>query len=200
MITEAKYENGNLISYKKVTNGVTQVGTSTWNISYRENKINYNTGVTLNYFKNEDYIKDFEFENARPNDILYVNDIIDILEETSLLEGYYSGNTSDGYYNDNTGNAYMIKFFDDGTVRMLYHGNFKNGYPDDNTGNAWDIVKNKNTNYMYYKGSFENGSTTNSKGFIFENNLSIERINEILNENDFNISLNLNWSNTFQSS
>ena len=199
-ILEATYEKGILLSYKRVTDGITQVGTSTWNISYRENKIDYNTGVTLNYFKYEDYIKNFDYENANPTDIISVSMFENYLKEISILEGYYNGNTSAGYYNDNTGNAYMIKFFEDGTVRMLYHGNFSNGYPDDNTGSAWDIVKNKNTNYMYYKGCFKNGSTTNNKGFVFENNLSIERINEILDINNLEISFDLNWSKSSEDS
>lgn len=196
MIMEAIYKEGALLSYKKVTSGTTSAGVNTWNVSYRENKINYNTGITLNYFKNNDLIIDFDFENATPDNILYVDDFNDKLNEKCILEGYYNGNTSDGYYNDNTGNAYMIKFFDDNTVRMLYCGNFKNGYPDDNTGNAWNIVRNKNTDYMYYKGCFKNGSTTNSSGFIFENDLTIENINKILNEHNFEIDFDLNWFNT----
>lgn len=196
MIIESKYENGNLISYSKVTNDTTTAGINTWSISYRENRSNYNSGITLNYFKNYDYTKNFNLTDATLGDILYVNDFEDELKNTSILEGYYNGNTSDGYYNDTTGNAYMIKFFDDSTVRMLYCGNFKNGYPDDNTGNAWDIVRNKNTNYMYYKGDFKNGSTTNSKGYIFENNLTVDSINEILNQNNFEVPFDLNWNST----
>lgn len=195
-LLEATYKDGKLLSYKRVNNSKTQVGIITWNISYRVIETGYNSGVTLNYFKNDDYIKDFDFESAKPSDILYVNDFENNLKEVSILEGYYSGNTSNGYYNDNTGNAYLIKFFEDGTVRMLYHGNFCNGYPDDNTGNAWNIVKNKNTNYMYYMGCFKNGSTTNNIGFIFENNLSLERINELLKGNnweDNNYEYELNW-------
>lgn len=200
-ILEATYNEGGLISYKKITSGITSAGVNTWNVSYRKNETIYNTGITLNYFKNNDLIIDFDFENATPDNILYVDNFHNKLKEKCILEGYYIGNTSDGYYNDNTGNALMLKFFDDSTVRMLYHGNFKNGYPNDNTGNAWNIVRNKNTNYMYYKGYFKNGSTTNNKGFIFENDLTIERINEILKQNNFKIDnifesdfdLKLNW-------
>lgn len=199
MILEAEYENGNLLSYRKITSDITPAGVNTWNVSYRENKINYNSGITLNYFKYDNYTKNFNLDNATANNLLYVNEFESKLKDTTILEGYYNGNTSDGYYNDNTGNAYMIKFFDDGTVRMLYHGNFRDGYPDDSTGNAWDIVKNKNTGYMYYKGNFKNGSTTNSKGFIFENDLTFERINEILEQNNFKIAFELNWDNILKS-
>ncbi len=90
----------------------------------------------------------------------------------------------------------MVKYFDDYTIRTLYVGNFKNGDFYSGTNNSWYITKEKNTSYMYYKGGFENGNPTRSKGYVFENPISQTRIDEILIENEFNLGnlpVELNW-------
>ena len=101
------------------------------------------------------------------------------------LHAIYYGDTSKGYFNDDTGDACMVYFSEDKTVRLLYVGNFKNGTFEDDTGNAWYIVKNENTSYMYYKGCFMNGIENRSREFELENNLSEQRIQEIIKENKF---------------
>lgn len=152
----------------------------------KENSVNESKKYKFVY----NSLKNFTKTNVRVSDIKYVDEFINKINP--ILISYYYGNTSGGKYNDNTNTAYLIDYFDDGTVRMLYYGNFKNGYPNDDTGNAWYIVKAENTDYMYYKGYFgEDGNTLNNPGYKFENNLSIDRINEILKQNNCN--LDLKW-------
>lgn len=57
----------------------------------------------------------------------------------STIEGYYNGYTSNALYNDDNG-AYMVKYFNDETVRMLYMGKVKDGNLNDNTGDASSYV------------------------------------------------------------
>lgn len=197
-IMEAQYDSGTLLQYKQVSKSSTKNQTEIWMVCDKvrkkdENK-EYNTGETWNYIYRE-YKKNFLCEDATIKDIKDVNEFEEYLKEISWLEGYYYGNTSDGFYNDDTGNSYMIKYFEDGTVRTLYYGNFANGVFDDDTGDAWYITRGKNTHYMYYKGFYEKGETSNNPGHIFEDPpLSIERIYEILEDNHCN--LTLKWSDS----
>ena len=196
-IMEAQYDNGELLHYKQAVKSITRNKDVIWRVCDKERKKDekkeYNTGETWNYIYKE-YIKDFVYDDATINDIKYIYEFEKYLKENSWLEGYYYGNTSDGFYNDETENAYMIKYFEDGTVRTLYCGNFVNGEFEDNTGNAWYITKGKNTDYMYYKGYYKNGITQNNPGHIFEDPpLSLDRIRELLEEN--NCDLDLNWYN-----
>ncbi len=197
-IMEAQYDNGMLLRYKQVAKSTTRNETEIWRVCDKTRKRNknkeYSTGETWNYIYKE-YKKNFRYEEAMSNDIKYIFDFENFLAENSWLEGYYYGNTSDGYYNDDTGNAYMIKYFDDGTVRTLYYGNFVKGEFHDKTGNAWYITKEKDTDYMYYKGYYKNGHPENNPGHTFKSPpLSLEQIYEILDEN--HCDLILRWYNS----
>lgn len=189
-ITEAEYADGKILSYQQVF-AFNNASGKVWGVSERENEGDYNSGVTYTYFFDKDYIKDFTLNNVTADDILTVEDFRNNL--TAILEGFYCGNTSNNHYNDETGNAYIVKYAKDGTVRTLYVGNFVNGAFNDYTGNAWYIVRDEelNTNYMYYKGKFENGNIVDNPTEKPENPVSLERIKEILN--DAHLDLNLNW-------
>lgn len=188
LVTEAFYDDGNLLFYKQILPYVTKGNIDAWNVSMRTTIDGYNTGDSWSYYRTE-YKKDFSLDNVSVSDVIYVNDFKD--KYCKKLEGFYHGNTSNGVYNDNTGGAYMIKFAKDGTVRTLYSGNFKDGHYNDSTGNAWYITRDEenNTAYMYYKGSFVNDAPTHSKGYIFENNLSSDRIDELLENRLFMVDL-----------
>lgn len=190
-ITEANYDDGELISYKKAFRTVTSQGVDVWSISDRIVTDKYNSGETRNYFLKSDYLKNFDINNVEAKDIINIDDFEKKLKTVSTLEGYYCGNTLDGYYNDDTGNAYMVKFAEDGMVRTLYAGCFKNGYPDDETENAWQIVFDSSSNinrYFYYKGKFKNG---NRKGRVTSDNyITLEEIRELIGGMTFGCELN----------
>lgn len=180
-IMESKYKDGILLAYKQVFQA-SRNDYDVWSFSDRINYSDYNEGKTWSYFKSSDYSKKFIYENVTVSDILYVNDFETIVKDGGIEE-YYYGRTSNGFFNDITGTAYLVKYFQNGFTRLIYCGHFKNGYPDDQTGNAWHIAKSENTTYMYYKGYFQKGKTTNNSDYIFENNLTQEEIKQILNEN-----------------
>lgn len=195
LIMDAEYLDGVLISYRQVNKTITSAGLNVWNFSYRTIEDNYCSGENWYYFRgDEEYIKTFDIGSVDDNDILNIENFEDIVKSASWLEGYYCGNTSNGQFNDEENQAFMIKYFKDQTVRTLYIGNFKDGNFYDHTGDAWYITKDIDTNYMYYKGYFDVHPIRND-GFIFEINLTLERIEEILKEHDFTI--NLNWNETF---
>ena len=189
-ITEAEYSDGNIINYKQVFSYINSSG-KVWGISDRENKGEYNSGVTWNYFFENDYIKEFNFEDVVASDILSINDFKNNFDLS--IESFYFGNTSNNHYNDETGNAYIVKYAKDGTVRTLYVGNFIDGAFNDHTGNACDITRyiELNTGYMYYRGNFEDNRVEDNNTGEFELNISLERIKEILN--DAHLDLDLNW-------
>lgn len=189
-ITEAEYADGKILSYQQVF-AFNNTSGKVWGISERKNEGSYNSGITYTYFFDKDYTKDFTLDNVTENDILTVDDFKNNLD--AIPEGFYCGNTSNNYYNDETGNAYIVKYAKDGTVRTLYVGNFIDGAFNDFTGNAWYIVRDEelNTNYMYYKGKFENNNVVGNPTVPPENPVSLERIKEILNE--ANLNLDLNW-------
>ncbi len=188
LIMDAIYDNGVVKKYRQVLKGKSKAEEPEWLVSRRVNEGSLNSGDTQIYERKEEYIKGFEVEKATYENVISVEKF-----EISMCEhliGYYHGNTSNGKFNDITGEAYIVKYFEDGTVRTLYQGNFKNGDFDDKTGNAWYIVKNDNTNYMYYKGEFEAGNTLKNEGSYFENDLTLERIEEIINGKFFNCDIN----------
>lgn len=56
------------------------------------------------------------------------NGIEDFIEEIDTpVDSYYRGNTSNGIYNDNTGEAYLVRYNEDGTVKVLYKGIIRKG-------------------------------------------------------------------------
>lgn len=186
-IMEAEYNDGNLKSYKQVIPAKTARKENIWIISERENIGKENIGNSWNYIKLAEYEKIID-SSIKASEVISVDMFKRQLN--TRLEGYYHGKTSNGSYNDNTGTAYLIKYADDGTIRTLYCGNFKNGMFHDNTGNAWYITKEPETSYMYYKGIFENGYARKDKNSYFENDLTIERINEITENKEFDCELN----------
>lgn len=192
LITEANYNDGEILNYKQVFTYTTTSNVDVWSISERE-RINdgendYNNGDSWNYYKVGEYRKDFEIDQVMPINILSVDEVKNSM--TTHLEGYYHGNTKNGKYNDETGDAYLIKYFADGDIRTLYSGHFVDGKFNDTTNNAWYITKTEETDYMYYKGFFSEGVTGNNPDSYFENEIdNPERIKDILIENDFNLSL-----------
>lgn len=196
-ICESNFDDGKRLDYKSYYQD-----SGNWIYSHRkcidenlknnsdeeDEKNNIKETIKYKFIYNE--VKNFTKTNARTTDIIYVDDFINSINPIML--SYYHGDTSDGKYNDDTGNAYLINYFEDGTVKTLYFGNFKNGKFDDFTGNAWYIVKDTDTDYMYYKGHFENGITKNNEGCtIGHPPLSKKDIENYLKENNCN--LELNW-------
>ena len=160
LITDAEYKDGSLLSSKQVFSYELQSGEPVWALSDRMYENGIGIGDTYLYAWEHGYTKDFTLDDVTVKDVLHAEKFISSLEPR--LAAYYSGDISDGYFNDDSGNAYMVYFFEDGTVRLLYSGRFKDGTFHDNTGEAWYIVKEEDTDYMYYKGNFENGAEDHS--------------------------------------
>ena len=181
-ILEAVYDDGNLISYKRIS---CEDGYS-WVVTDRLNKGKYNSGVTWIYRKTKNHKKKFTMKDVVKKDIIYTDDLVKSLNEK--LKSYYNGNSSKGYYNDNTGNAYLVKYDYKGNVEHLYVGKTKDGKEHDKTGNAWSISWNDTVKeYYYYKGSFSKGK----RDYEPENwqPMTKKEINEIINPADFDCSL-----------
>ncbi len=190
-VMEANYDNGKMLAYRQVSTYKKANGIELWSVSDRIVEGDSNTGITETFVKREDYNKAFQVLDY--NALVWVDDIK--AEVCKTREGYYYGQTSNGYYNDDTGKAYSVKFFEDGTVKLVYNGNFRNGQFDDNTGNAWQIAREKDTNYMYYKGEFKNG-VTNEKVTQdnFKNNLTQEEIDNYIKSSNIEFGCDLVWS------
>lgn len=189
-IMEAKYDDGNLISYKQVakTNSSTD---TVWSISDKEHYEDHNSGITKNYIYTV-YNQEIEYENASEEGMIRVDDFENIMKAVSTLEGYYSGNTSEGRYNDSTGSAYIAKYYEDGTIRFLYRGYFAGGYPEDSRNNEqdgpWGIVYAEDGPYYVRNvGSHTKGSADHKSNKA----LSIDDINKIVSE--YNFECKLNW-------
>lgn len=76
-----------------------------------------------------------------------------------------------------------------GTVRTLYVGNFGGGQFNDESGSAWMIGNVKmNGAYSYYKGPFKNNESEKDR-HLWEYDISKERINEIISEQNFKFNL-----------
>lgn len=211
LVTEGEYKDGHILNYKQVLPFTTNAGLKVWSVSERsivakdanETAIDYTNvdtyyinGESWNYFADDknSYRKHFNFDDASEINIVTVDQFKSTI--SSPLEGYYFGNTSNGKYNDDTGTSYMIKYFENGTVRTLYHGDFKNGSFNDSSNEAWYISKSENTTYMYYKGKFENEKPLHNENSKFENYLTLERIRELLIENGFFLKLNWDEANS----
>lgn len=165
-------------------NGInTKIETINRNLKYINNEL----GINIDFANvPDDFIESSEAVNEN-------DEYMEVIENSDnvIQTGYYSGRTSDGYYNDDTGDAYIIKYFPDGMVKTLYVGKFVDGMFNDRTDNAWYITKEIKTDYMYYKGYFEDGEALGNATSYFEGpSLSIDRINEILKENNFKKELN----------
>lgn len=190
MIMDAIYESGILKEYRQLFSYTNHSGVNVWAIAERKIEGEVYSGETKTFYRtaNNEITKNFDFDTVTDFDILSMDDFN--TQVNLILEGYYSGYTSDGYFNDDTGNAYLIKYDIYGFIRMLYVGRIKNGNFEDATNNAWYIVRDPDigTGYMYYKGKFSNGQRENNEGI--ELNLSYEEIQEHLGTKQFNSSLN----------
>ena len=186
LITNANYDDGELKNYRQVLEGTN----NTWIVSNRKSHKKYNSGESWSYYKDKSIKKKFTIKSAIPSDIIGVDDFK--TKYAKKIEGYYNGRTSNGKYNDRTGKAYLVKYFENSTyVRTLYRGYFKNGKFEDFTGNAWYIVKDINTDYMYYKGFFENNTAKYKDDKHFKNHLKKDDIERIIK--GYNFSCELKW-------
>lgn len=186
-ICESNFENGKRLDYKSF-----YLDENEWIYTNRTCSEKENVGISKTYTFNYDKIKNFTSTNVRIIDIIYVDKFIEIMQPT--INTYYCGNTSNSLYNDNTGEAYYVSYFDDGTVKTLYQGNFKDGKFNDDTGNAWYIVKDVDTEYMYFKGSFKDNSPVGQTDDNTENPIDLSRINEIIQGKHFDCELK--WATT----
>lgn len=195
IITDANYENGELVNYKQIFPDVNK-DKNIWVVSDRVVLGEINIGETWNYQRVENRIKTFDFNSVTEDDMLSYDDFKKIYNDLGLVS-YYCGNTSDGKYNDDTGNAYSILFYDDGTVRTLYKGKFKNGDYNDNSEDSWYITSKieNGSMYQYYKGKFVGGHPVGikkDKSAVFENPVTEEYIDKIIRNYDFKYELK--WS------
>lgn len=193
LITDAVYDDGTPINCKQIFYYTLRNGQEVWAYSDYLWEDGSSSGDTWLYTKESDYPMAFSADDVSADGILSADDFRDSV--CHELAAYYSGNTSDGFFNDETGNAYMVYFFEDGTVRLLYSGNFKDGTFNDNTGKAWYIVKNENTAYMYAKGLFKHGELVNS-GIIEEGPppLSLEDIEKYTSQREFDFPFEIKWA------
>ena len=190
LVTNANYDNGKLQDYRQVLEGKG----STWIISNRKAHKNYNSGENWSYYKNSEITKKFSMSNVKVSDIIGVEKIKSKFSDSDL-EGYYHGRTGNGKYNDDIGKAYLVKYFKDSKyVKTLYQGRFEDGEFEDSTGDAWYIVKEENTNYMYYKGIFEGGTAKYKDDKHFRNPLTKADIDEIIKGCSFNCELSWDFS------
>lgn len=200
IIMDGWYKDGELISYNRVTcDSKTQKINNhektikIWRISKRVHKNNVNTGETFTYFRTSNKKKKFTLKDVEPKNIISTMDFENLLD--TPLEGYYKGNTSDGKYNDETGEAYLIKYFEDGTTRMIYCGNFKNGEFNDHTGKAWYVAIDEGAKkYIYFKGGFTNGKPDETEDHK-RKDIKNEDIHKIIDKIKFNSVINLRGDN-----
>lgn len=158
-IMNADYESGKLVSYHQVFSYVNTANTEVWAISSRTVEEDGNAGQTWTYFKESEWKKDFEKNYLKAENIINEEYFYNIMIRDLKIEGYYNGYTSDGYFNDENANAYMIKYTEDGYVRMVYSGSFANGQPYDTKGNALIISLGRDgEKYYYYSGKIDDTS------------------------------------------
>ncbi|MFI3201228.1 MAG: hypothetical protein R3Y54_06860, partial [Eubacteriales bacterium] len=181
LITEALYDDGEMLSYRQVLISNHAVEGKAWTISNRVKEDQGNKGISEQYIYKE---------VERTEEIILATGFAE-MQELDIRIGYYNGMTSNGMYNDTTGNAVLIKFDENGYVRTLYKGNVQNGEFNDKTGNAWQIVKTDVAEYIYYNGDFINGERV---GSVSQDDIvDIEFIKRTLEDNE--ILIELNWEN-----
>lgn len=190
LITEATYDNGNIISYKQIIQDVSEgSGEKEWIIADRVNKGKSNSGISKIYSRNDDYTMQFEFDDADIENLLRFDEYKEVIENSDeIIKRCYYGDTSGGYYNDDSGNAYLVKYTEDGYVDLLYQGKFQNGVFEDGSGNAWYIVKDGNGLYGYFNGVFQKGerkeTSANKPKVVYYN-----KIGDYVDENSFDCNL-----------
>ena len=188
LITDAIYDDGKLYQYKQVFSYTVTAGQRVWAVSNRVHQEASNTGETRLYIWTRPYIKQFTIDSVAARDIVSADAFRDMLGDK--LYGYYCGDTSDGLFNDLSGNAYMVYFFENGTVRLLYSGRFENGTFNDDTGRAWYIVNAEASDYMYHQGNLKNDEEGHS--VITELGhppLTLEEIQEYIGDRHYNVDL-----------
>lgn len=195
LITDAEYDNGKLLKCKQIFAYTLRNGQDVWAFADRTQEDGFSSGVTWLYERTpeNEYTKSFSMDEATIEHVFTGDQFREKIN--NRLCAFYHGNISDGFFNDETGDAYMVYFFEDGTVRLLYSGNFKDGTFNDNTGKSWYIVKEEDTDYMYAKGSFKNGNLQRSK--VTEKGpppLSLEDIKGYMAQRDFNFPFELRWA------
>lgn len=179
LIMDAEYDDGELVTYQQVLAETLQTRQDVWVVTEREHRADLNYGETWNYDRTEDYTKQFELDQVQMQDVVSAEDFI--AEIDTPVDSYYRGNTSNGIYNDNTGEAYLVRYNEDGTVKVLYKGCFADGKFDDSTGKAWELVfdsSNGINKYFYYKGIFRKGNRANNKKIDYVTREQIEQITE----------------------
>lgn len=182
-ICESNFENGQRLDYKSFYKDAS----NEWIYTNRVCTDEGNLGTSISYAFEYNKVKNFTNTNVRVTDIFYVDKFIETFNPT--MSEYYYGNTSGGEYNDDSGQAYYVRYFEDGTVKTLYQGKFIGGEFYDDTGEAWYIVKEVDTEYMYYKGVFENCAPKKIGDYVFENPIDLTRINEIIQDKSFECGL-----------
>lgn len=179
LIMDAEYDDGKLVTYQQVLTETLQTGQDVWVVTEREHRADLNYGETWNYDRTEDYKKQFELDQVQMQDVVSAEDFIAKID--TPVDSYYRGNTSNGIYNDNTGEAYLVRYNEDGTVKVLYKGCFSDGKFDDSTGKAWELVfdsSNGINQYFYYKGIFRKGNRADSKKIDYVTREQIDQITE----------------------
>ncbi len=187
IITNALFSDGELGRYQQVISDEKDLQ-DIWIVADRTRQIDkkgkiYNTGETWIYTCDVEYEQKFEFEDVTVDDLFYEGKLVsEIMAMDAKLESYYKGNTSGGLYNDDTGDAYIIKYDENRKIRTLYQGKFVNGQFEDK--DAWEIARNPKTDagYVYNVGEFS-GNHFQGKEPL-EINLTQERIDQIIKEND----------------
>lgn len=178
-ICESYFEDGerlDYISFYKLDDGK-------WIYSNRDCVGKENSGISVCYAFQNEINRNFTNTNVRISDILFPDKVIETFNPVKIT--YYFGNTSNGLYNDDTGTAYLVKYYEDGTVQLLYVGKFVNGYPNDKA--AWSIAYSEEGGYYVHNtGKFVNGSAVKKSN----DPLSIIDIKKIIFEYDFECELN----------
>lgn len=193
LVTEANYDGGVLKTFRQAFPGRLNGGRDIWYFSSRTMERGYTCGETWDYFSAGDYPQRFAYEDVTAGNIMDIGRLE--LEVCGLLEGYYNGNTSGGRFNDGSGEAYMVKYFEDGTVRTLYVGMFENGFPEDSTDHSWLIGRSDRDGvYSYYKGPFKGGHPSirpdaPNAGHYWDIGVSQEKINQFLEGRTFDCDL-----------
>ncbi len=89
LITDAIYDDGNLVNYKQVLNYDTKAGTDVWSVSERYCVDNYNNGCSWNYYKDFEYEKTFNPSSVVSMSILNVEQFCKNVQ--TPLEAFFMG-------------------------------------------------------------------------------------------------------------
>ena len=192
-ILDGDYYQGHLINYRQVLMNESKDG-DIWLVSDRIVGESSNHGSTWKYLRDEYITLNNDLSSVSDEDIYTVDKFVQNMN--IILVEYYKGDTSNLYYNDQSGDSYLVKYFTENQnedkfyVKTLYVGGFLEGQFDDHSGNAWYIVKEYDTDYMYYKGGFTAGNPDNHE---VEIPLSELRIGEIIKASGVELECPMDW-------